>query len=127
VSGVVYQPDYVPTNFNRGVLLASVVLPGHVIVYSLSVTNTNVAAQKILVFDQASLPADGAVPLLGKIAGAADGTTFTWTPTGREFTQGLVICNSSTLATKTIGAADCLFDVQYDLIADGDNVVSAES
>ena len=46
---------------------------------------------------------------------------------GREFESGLVICNSSTDATKTIGSADTFFDVQYDVISDGGTVVSAEA
>jgi hypothetical protein len=127
VSGVVYQPDYVPTNFNRGVLRSSIVLPGHIVVYGFTVTSTNAAAQFGLVFDQATLPADGAVPLIGKALAASDAVGFSWSPQGREFTQGLVLCNSSTLATKTLGSADCFFDVQYDLISDSGNVVIAES
>jgi len=127
VSSVVYQPDYVPTNFTLGGLRASIVLPGHLVVYGFTVTSTNAGAQSLLVFDLAALPADGAVPLIGKALAVSDAVGFSWAPQGREFTQGLVLCNSSTLATKTIGAADCFFDVQYDVISDGGNVVSAES
>lgn len=127
MSSVVYQPDYVPTNFNRGVLLASVVLPGHIVVYGWTVTNTNAAAQFLNVFDAATLPADTAVPLIAPKLPAADAQGFSYGTNGREFLSGLVLCNSSTQATKTIGAADCFFDVQYDVISDGGTVVSAES
>ena len=127
MSSVVYQPDYVPTNFTLGGLRAAIVLPGHLVVYGFTVTSTNAGAQSLLVFDLAALPADGAVPLIGKALAASDAVGFSWAPQGREFTQGLVLCNSSTLATKTIGAADCFFDVQYDVISDGGSVVSAES
>jgi hypothetical protein len=126
VSSVVYQPDYVPNNLNFGVLRASVVLRGHVVVYGFTVTNTNAAAQFLLMFDSATLPADGAVPLIGKSMSASDAVGFSWAPQGREFVSGLVLCNSSTQATKTIGAADCLFDVNWDLIGDADVRVSAE-
>ena len=40
-------------------------------------------------------------------------------PMGRVFHQGLVLCNSSTDTTKTIGSADCFFDVQYDNLRAG--------
>lgn len=126
MSSVVYQPDYVPTNLNFGVVRASIVLPGHLVVYGFTFTNTNAGAQFVLAFDSALLPANGAVPMFGTTCAASSAVGFSWAPQGREFMSGLVLCNSSTLATKTIGAADCLFDVQYDLIEDGGVVVSAE-
>jgi hypothetical protein len=27
--------------------------------------------------------------------------------------HGIILCNSTTQGTKTLGAADCIFDVQY--------------
>lgn len=126
MSSVVYQSDYVPTNFNRGVLLASIVLPGHLVVYGFTVYSTSAAAQFGLVFDSATLPADTAVPLFAFPLAAHNLGAFSWSTNGREFMQGLTLCNSSTDTAKTIGAADCFFDVQYDLISDGGTVVSAE-
>jgi len=32
---------------------------------------------------------------------------------GRLFANGITVCNSSTAVTKTIGSADCLFDITY--------------
>lgn len=127
MSSVAYQPDYVPVNFNRGVLLASIVIPGHLVVYGFTVYSTNAAAQFLVAFDAAQLPADGQVPLFVWPLAAHNGAAFSWAPQGREFMQGLTLANSSTDATKTIGSADCLFDVQYDVISDGGTVVSAES
>lgn len=111
-----------PTNFNRQVLLASVVLPGHLCVYGFTVYSTKASAQFVNVFDNSTLPANAAVPLWSWPLAANNGVGFSWAPNGREFYAGLVLCNSSTDATKTIGSADCFFDVQYDLISDG-NVV----
>lgn len=128
MSSVAYQSDYVPVNFNRGIVRASIVIPGHLVVYGFTFTNTNAAAQNVLAFDAATLPADGTVPLLGTTCATSAAVGFSWAPQGREFLQGLVLCNSSTIASKTIGAADCLFDVQYDLISDetGVNVESGD-
>ena len=122
MSVVAYRSDHVPTNFNRGVLLASVVLPGHLVVYGFTVYSTKAAAQFLNVFDQSTLPADGAVPLFSWPLAANNGVGFGWQPNGRRFPAGLALCNSSTDATKTIGSADCFFDVQYDLISDGTGV-----
>ena len=126
MSSVVYQTDAVPCNFNRGVLLASIVIPGHLVVYGFTVYNTKASAQFGNVFDSATLPADTAVPLFSFPLAANNLGAFSWGTNGREFMQGLTLCNSSTDATKTSGAADCFFDVQYDLISDGGTVVSAE-
>jgi hypothetical protein len=72
------------------------------------------ADQYILVFDSASLPAEGTVPTL--VIEATAGSTFGYTAPnlyGRTFSTGIVICNSSTAATKTIGGSTCLFDINY--------------
>ena len=71
------------------------------------------AAQFLLVFDAAALPAEGAVPKLVLAVGATSNFAGDWGVEGRFFSNGIVICNSSTGPTKTIGAADCWLDVQY--------------
>jgi len=114
-----------PTNFNRQVLVNSIVIPGDLLVYGFTVYSTRASAQFLNVFDQATLPANTAVPSWSWPLAANNGVGFSWAPNGRRFVSGLALCNSSTDATKTIGSADCFFDVQYDLIADG-NVVRQE-
>ena len=126
-SHVVYQPNMTPTNFNRGVLRSSVVLPGHLVVYGFTVYSTKGSAQTLTVHDNATLPANGAVPLFSWALAANAGVGFSWAPQGREFVSGLVLANSSTDATLTIGSADCFFDIQYDVISDAGTVVSAEN
>jgi hypothetical protein len=102
-----------PPNYESRQLEAfAVVKTGDGVLYGLTVTNTNAAAQYVLGFDARTLPGDGAVPLFGYKVPAGDALPLTWIP-GRTFFSGIILCNSSTQATKTIGAADCLFDVQY--------------
>lgn len=81
--------------------------------YSITFVNTNGGTRYLQLFNSATLPADAVVPIL--TFPVATGVTFTYT-TGEYpnlFSNGLVVCNSSTLASKTIGSADSLFYVQY--------------
>lgn len=89
-----------------------VVKSGPGVLYGLAVTNTKASAQYVQVFDAATVPADTAVPLLAASVPAGDALGLTWLP-GRTFLTGIVVCNSSTQGTKTIGSADCLFDAQF--------------
>lgn len=74
--------------------------------------NNSASDQYIQVHDTAALPANGAVPVAVLLAPAGYQFAFTWTA-GRLFANGITVCNSSTAATKTIGSADCLFDINY--------------
>lgn len=77
--------------------------------------NGSASDQYIQVFDAAALPANGTVPKMVMPVPAGSYFTFYW-PMGKPFTTGIVICNSSTAATKTIGSADCLFDADHDVL-----------
>lgn len=109
----------VPVNSYTGKLATSLVVPGNIVVYGFTVYSTKGSAQYLNVFNAAALPADTAVPLWSWPLGANSGVGFGWQPNGRHFDAGLVLCNSSTDATKTIGSADCFFDVQYDVYPEG--------
>lgn len=98
--------------YSNGYANAIVVKPGPGILFGFTVYNSNAAAQFIQVFDLAALPADGVAPASLFSVPATDTRAVQWLP-GRTFLVGCVICNSSTGPTKTIGAADCFFDVQY--------------
>lgn len=107
-----------PLNYNRETLLTSIVLPGRIVVYGFTAYNTKASAQYLNVFDASVLPADDAVPLFSFALAANSGVGFGWQPNGRQFQTGLVLCNSSTDTKKTIGSADCFFDVQFDVYAE---------
>ena len=110
------DPRNTPISDAPGALAASYKAGGYLRVYGFTVYNSNASAQSILMFDRSSLPADTAVPLMAfAVAGSANLGVYFGTM-GRIFKQGLVLCNSSTATTKTIGAADCFFDVEYDYL-----------
>jgi hypothetical protein len=63
------------------------------------------AAQFIQVHESATLPAEAAVPKHSFPVGAAQFYSFDLGLVGEDL-DAITICNSSTAATKTIGAAD---------------------
>lgn len=83
------------------------------ILYSITGYNSKTSGQFIHVHDSASIPADAAVPKIIFYVPPQSNFSFDTAPFGRAFTTGIVICNSSTGPTKTLGSTDCWFDVQY--------------
>jgi hypothetical protein len=112
----VVEIEPLPRNYATETLLSSIRVQGSIVVYGFTVYSTNAAAQYLCMFDANALPADGAVPIISWALAAHSGVGFGYQPNGRRFDAGLVLCNSSTDASKTIGSADCLFDVQYDVL-----------
>jgi len=73
--------------------------------------NASESAQFIQVHNSATVPADGAVPIVTFTAAAS--SNFSQVPPRPiECLAGVVICNSSTADTKTGGDADCFFTAQ---------------
>lgn len=76
-------------------------------------TNTNAAQRFIQVFDATALPSNGATPLitfpLATLASTQPPIDFG--VYGRVFLNGIVIANSTTEATLTVGSADSFFDL----------------
>lgn len=96
-------------NITTPAVAASLVIKGPQILFGFWASS--VAAQYIQLFDLEALPANAVVPTLSFPVAATSGVGAQWIP-GRYFRNGIVICNSSTQHAKTIGSADCLFDLQ---------------
>lgn len=107
-------PDGTPYNSTSVALEAShFVSAGACRVFGFTVTSTKASGQFVQVFDASTLPADGAIPLLSIDIPTATAKGLDFGMSGRWFYRGVWLCNSTTQGSKTIGAADCLFDAQY--------------
>lgn len=105
-----------PISDAPGKLAASYLATGYLRVYGFSVYNSSASAQWILMFDRSTLPADTAVPLMAFNVAGQQPLGVYYGEMGRLFRQGIILCNSSTDTTKTIGSANCFFDVEYDAL-----------
>jgi len=81
--------------------------------YNLSGINDKAAIQYIQIFDSKTVPADGAVPVLVLVVSADSNFSIDLGVYGLPCKNGISWSNSSTLATKTIGAADCFVTAVY--------------
>lgn len=105
---------YAPTNSTQAAAATSKVIkatPGTL--YNLSGYNAKGSAQFIQLHDATSLPADTAVPVYSFTVATVGNFNIDFGTYGMAFATGIVVCNSSTVATKTIGSADCSFFARY--------------
>lgn len=82
-------------------------------VYGLTGYNSKATAQFVQLFNSTTVPADTAVPVVVFTVAGSSNFSLDFGQFGRYFSTGIAIANSSTGPTKTVGSADCWFDVQY--------------
>lgn len=81
--------------------------------FGLTGYNSKSSAQFIQLHDSATLPADTAIPVFLISVPASSSFSIDFGMRGRSFANGIVVCNSSTGPTKTIGSADVYIDAQF--------------
>jgi len=102
-----------PSNINTSAAATSLVIKASAgTLYEVRGHNDAATSQYIQVHDAASLPADTAVPEDSFLVPADSNFSITF-PQGKSCGTGIVVSNSSTLATKTIGSADCWFSAEF--------------
>jgi len=69
--------------------------------------------QYIQIHNATALPAETAVPLVVFFVPTDSNFSLDFGVFGKYFSAGITWCNSTTAATKTIGAANCFVNVQY--------------
>lgn len=117
-NGVVCQPSILPSsapqNFSSTAYVTNNVIKATGgTLYRVTGYNSKASAQFIQLFDANTLPAESAIPKVTITAAASSNFTIDFGIYGRRFVNGIVICNSSTGPTKTIGSADIFIDAQF--------------
>lgn len=102
-------------NYSDSVALEAsrIIKAGPGTLFSITGVNNKGSAQYIQIHDSATLPTDSAVPKIVLRVAGEENFFYEFREIGRFFKNGIVVTNSSTLATKNIGSADCWFNCQY--------------
>lgn len=82
-------------------------------VFSVMIYNSAASDQWYMVFDATALPANGAVPKIPPVLVPSKSSGWIDWGDGRQFYNGVVVCNSTTDTTKTLGAADSWLSVNF--------------
>ncbi len=89
------------------------------VLYGFSGVSTRTSAQYVCVWNTSAAAGAGIAPdivVYVPAAAAGGAVNFSWTPGphGWHFATGIYVGNSTTLATRTAGAADCWFQALYE-------------
>ena len=90
-----------------------IIKSGPGLLLGLSGYNSKASGQFVLLFDATSVPIDGTVAQVVVTVPTVSNFSIDFGMYGRAFKRGIVVCNSSTAPTKTIGSADVFFDAQF--------------
>ncbi len=124
--GSVLPPGLPISSYSQAYESARIVFAGQGRLYGFSGYSSRSSAQFVLVFDSDVLPASAAVPVFVMTVAATASFSAYWGSSGRWFTRGCWIANSSTAQTLTAGSADTWFDAQYvPVYATGDGAFTA--
>lgn len=80
---------------------------------SLTGYNSKATAQFVQIHESSTLTADGTFPILTFTVPGTSNFSIDFGLPGLPCNGGIVVCNSSTGPTKTIGSADCYFTAVY--------------
>lgn len=83
------------------------------VLFGLSGYNNSASDQYIHIFNSPTVPADTGVPEIIISVPANSNFSFDAGVHGYKLSNGISFSNSSTLATKTIGSADCWINAIY--------------
>lgn len=81
--------------------------------YGVTLYNDNAAARYFQFFNLTAVPVDTTAPLFVVKLGIAETRQLDFGPMGKYFSTGICWSNSTTFATKTIGAADSCVEARY--------------
>lgn len=82
--------------------------------YKLTVTSSRSSDQYFQIFNSTTVPADATAPIYVQVLTAGSTIEFNFSDLGGAyFSTGISVSNSTTLATKTIGSADCFITAEY--------------
>lgn len=112
-----YNPnnaDKVSEYVTTAVAASAVVKSSNGTLLGISVINSGASTRYFQIFDSTSVPADGAVPVLVLAVPSGEQRTLDLTAFNGKFcSTGISWASSSTLATKTIGAAELWVNIFY--------------
>lgn len=81
--------------------------------YGVTLTSDAASMQYIMFFNSTTVPADTTAPLFAVCVPTKATIQLDFSTMGKYFSTGISWSNSSTFATKTIGAADCSVEARY--------------